>query len=93
MCPLRKKTKLGYQLINLQVYLIIGVVGLLVFLCLALEMFGIIKRNYGVLVFSCVFRILQVIGSVILCILTIIIIANICTYYNCNENSDANELS
>ena len=66
---------------------------MLVVLCLSLEMFGIIKRHYGFVIFSCVFRILQVIGSVILCILTIIIIANICTYYNCNENSDADELS
>ena len=77
-----KKTKLGYQLINLQVYLIIGIVGLLVFLCLALEMFGIIKRNYGLLVFSCVFRILQVIAMVILCILNIVAIANLSQLYN-----------
>ena len=43
-------------------------------------MFGIIKRNYGLLIFSCVFRILQVIEKVILGILIIVTIANLKSY-------------
>ena len=65
-------------------YLIIGVVELLVLLCLALELFGIIKRNYDLLIFSCVFRILQVIEKVILGILIIVTIANLSQPYNYN---------
>ena len=83
MFPLRIKNR-SLDNIKLLFYLIIGVVELLVLLCLALELFGIIKRNYDLLIFSCVFRILQVIEKVILGILIIVTIANLSQPYNYN---------
>ena len=42
---------------------------LLVAICLALEMYGIIKKHSGLMIFSCVFRIFYVIGNVVVCII------------------------
>ena len=67
---------------------------LLVAICLALEMYGIIKKHSGLMIFSCVFRIFYVIGNVVVCIVMIVFFSQIDTLFNCEQsemdsNSDA----
>ena len=58
---------------------------LLVAICLALEMYGIIKKHNGLMVFSCVFRFFYVIGDVVVCIVIIVFLAQIDAIFNCEQ--------
>ena len=44
------------------------VIRFIILVCLCVEMFGILKNNFGLVTFSCIFRVLQVIAYVLYCI-------------------------
>ena len=50
------------------IFVIFIVIKFIILVCLCVEIIGIIKKNYGVATFSCVFRVLQVIAYVLWCI-------------------------
>ena len=54
---------------NFEFWMTFVVIRSIIIVCLYVEMFGIIRTNYGVAIFSCVFRVLQVIAYVIYCLI------------------------